>query len=643
MQIKNIIFYNRAPFNKLSLSFDINSITVLSAINGKGKTTILSHIMDSWVEMTRDVFSKPYEGKETSYYRVSSSLYSIKEEQTSIFYIRYEHEGVNYDYIDVRNNLSEKDYDAIIAFDNKISFDKISNQLKNNSVAKIIDDKLTRDIIKRIFNGQVNIYMPSYRSELPNYLNEDYSFSPKYRLSGRWSNELINPLEVVTGFNEFASWIMDLLLDRYVYRHQENLPDGNIVDVTPELQVWTNVLKLLRESLSSKYPLKNVRFGIARRNNSSKRISIINTEDDETLCPSIFNLSTGEQAILLMFGEIIRQGDNYRANISLSDISGVVLIDEIDKHLHIKMQKEVLPKLIQLFPNVQFIVSSHSPFLNMGLSEIPVIANKAHIVDLDNNGIESTPISNEVYESAYQLFMNDKNRYAEEYRKLKEALDQTSKPLVITEGKTDIKHIVKAMSKLGIEQKFDIIPEEKQPDGSSNLKTLIDNVVKTSYIGQSRKIIAVFDRDEPNIVKAYPDPYKELGNNVYALCIPCPQTRSEQNRTAISIEYMYTDDEIRSLLPDGTRLFFGSEFINDSTRRHLQDKTLRANDKKGIGVDKIIENNGGQAVYDNDDTNHLAKKDTFVNAIVNDQIEISKDSWNNFKPLIDIINDIINK
>lgn len=39
--------------------------------------------------------------------------------------------------------------------------------------------------------------------------------------------------------------------------------------------------------------------------------------------------------------------------------------------------------------------------------------------------------------------------------------------------------------------------------------------------------------------------------------------------------------------------------------------------------DKNIENNGGQAVFDNEDNNHLAKKDGFAEAIVNEQIEIS--------------------
>lgn len=54
--IEKAIFINRAPFEHLELNFNKNSINVLSAINGKGKTTILSHIADAFYEMARNSF-----------------------------------------------------------------------------------------------------------------------------------------------------------------------------------------------------------------------------------------------------------------------------------------------------------------------------------------------------------------------------------------------------------------------------------------------------------------------------------------------------------------------------------------------------------------------------------------------------------
>lgn len=43
--------------------------------------------------------------------------------------------------------------------------------------------------------------------------------------------------------------------------------------------------------------------------------------------------------------------------------SGIVLIDEVETHLHVTLQKQVLPMLTKFFPNIQFIVTTHSPFV----------------------------------------------------------------------------------------------------------------------------------------------------------------------------------------------------------------------------------------------------------------------------------------
>ncbi len=87
--IEKAIFINRAPFEHLELNFNKNSINVLSAINGKGKTTILSHIADAFYEMARNNFSGSFAGKETKYYRFSSPLFNIDTSKYSIVYFRF--------------------------------------------------------------------------------------------------------------------------------------------------------------------------------------------------------------------------------------------------------------------------------------------------------------------------------------------------------------------------------------------------------------------------------------------------------------------------------------------------------------------------------------------------------------------------
>ena len=76
----------------------------------------------------------------------------------------------------------------------------------------------------------------------------------------------------------------------------------------------------------------------------------------------INQLSDGEKCLLAMVGDLAKR--LAIANPSLPDPlqgSGVVLIDEIELHLHPKWQREIIPALTITFPNCQFIVTTHSP------------------------------------------------------------------------------------------------------------------------------------------------------------------------------------------------------------------------------------------------------------------------------------------
>ena len=396
---------------------------------------------------------------------------------------------------------------------------------------------------------------------------------------------------------------------------------------------------ILSSTLSSKYPDRHIRFGIGKRHNGGQRISIMYDDKQGVsypISPNLFCLSSGELALLSLFGEILRQGDKIRNNIQLSQIAGIVLIDEVDMHLHIKLQKEILPELFNLFPNIQFIISSHSPFLNMGLADISI--ERSQIIDLDNNGITCSPTNNALYKEVYNMMVNENNQFAKKYHQLEGTLEEMKKPLVITEGKTDIKFIQKAKEFLGLNDiDFDVIHPDQQPDGDSNLQKMLEQLCK---IRKSFPVIGIFDRDIDSIVKKLDigeGNYKDYGNRVYAFCIPIPKDRKIREQVKISIEYLFSDEEIKSPIDEvGHRLFFGSEFTKRSML-HNENVNWSLLMPDGKGKDKIIENNGGQAVYDENDNNLLAKKEDFANAVVNNIINISNESWENFRPILEKI------
>jgi len=76
---------------------------------------------------------------------------------------------------------------------------------------------------------------------------------------------------------------------------------------------------------------------------------------------TINELSDGYSAIMNIITELILRMEKKRP--LFYDMQGIVLIDEIEAHLHIDLQKKILPLLIDFFPNIQFIIATHSPFV----------------------------------------------------------------------------------------------------------------------------------------------------------------------------------------------------------------------------------------------------------------------------------------
>lgn len=648
MYLEKIIFDNRAPFEHLEIDFKNNGVNVITAINGKGKTTILSHIADAFYELARPAYPQEFEGKENKLYRVSSPLYNINSDKPSIVYFRFKDGEDIYDYIDVRDICTKEQYDAAIDVDNKIDYNDFQRRLKQQNFSKYWNVQ-NNDIRKKMFEQNVLTYFPSYRFELPAYLNDSYSNPLKYSIDRNFSGYLPNQIEVISDITSFSNWLLDVLLDLKNGERIQLFKDGknNVFPITipaQENMLLNNLNIILSNTLSSKKYNGRVRYEIGKRNGGLARIAVMNDVDNEhhyQICPSIFQLSSGELALISIFGEIIHQADNNVNNTPLENIKGIVIIDEIEKHLHITLQKEILPKMFALFPNVQFIVSSHSPFLNMGLAT--VLSGKHRIFDLDHNGISCSATKNDLYEEVYNLMIDENNRFAKLCEDLTVKLESLTKPLVITEGKTDIKHILKAKEKLGVtDLEFDVIQDNQQPDGDSNLHKLLE---QAAHIGNKNIIIGVFDRDLKKTVEDIEkngQQIKDFGNNVYAFCIPLPESRRINGEEDISIEFLYSDEEIHSTLNNGCSLFFGDEF-SARTGRHNIDKTLTLSNQSDRGKHKIVENNGGQAVYNEQEENILAKKDDFANAISADEIKISEESWNNFKPIFDTIRLILQK
>lgn len=121
-------------------------------------------------------------------------------------------------------------------------------------------------------------------------------------------------------------------------------------------------------------------------NDETFQFSICETDKE----PFDFNtMSSGYAAIFEIINDLIIRMEARSGLRTEFGMEGIVLIDEIETHLHLELQKKILPVLTTLFPNIQFIITTHSPFILSSL-------DNAVIYDLQNktlveNGLEKLP------------------------------------------------------------------------------------------------------------------------------------------------------------------------------------------------------------------------------------------------------------
>ncbi|MBQ4401079.1 MAG: AAA family ATPase [Synergistaceae bacterium] len=157
------------------------------------------------------------------------------------------------------------------------------------------------------------------------------------------------------------------------------------------------------DSIELKYDYKNYNFVIHQKNRN----------------PSSLNeLSDGYSSILRILSDLImRMDQNWLHKNQLSEYNkeGVVLIDEVETHLHIELQRKILPFLTKFFPRLQFIVSTHSPYVLTSLSNVVVYDLERQVMLRDLSEYSTDDVANGFFEAeSYSVELEATlNRYKE--------------------------------------------------------------------------------------------------------------------------------------------------------------------------------------------------------------------------------------
>ncbi|MEN8218295.1 MAG: AAA family ATPase [Pseudomonadota bacterium] len=164
-------------------------------------------------------------------------------------------------------------------------------------------------------------------------------------------------------FQSFFEW----------YRNREDIENEIRLDSDPKYR--DRQLEAVRQAIQSLMP----GYTDLRVRRLPLRMTLIKT-DQELI---INQLSDGEKCLLALTGDLVRR--LAIANPALANPlegTAIVLIDEIDLHLHPQWQRAVIPKLEETFPFCQFIVSTHSPQV---ISE--VAQQKVYFLRMTDKGI----------------------------------------------------------------------------------------------------------------------------------------------------------------------------------------------------------------------------------------------------------------
>ncbi|MBL0016659.1 MAG: AAA family ATPase [Bacteroidetes bacterium] len=145
-------------------------------------------------------------------------------------------------------------------------------------------------------------------------------------------------------------------------------------------------------------------------------------------------LSDGYRSMVALVGTIawrcVRLNPHLGKNAA-KESPGIILIDELDLHLHPNWQKRIVGDLKRTFPNIQFICTTHSPFIVQSLEADEIISLDG-IVDVNPSSLSLEDVAEEIMgvESPFSIENQKTEEIATKYL---EAIDGTEKGTVDVE------------------------------------------------------------------------------------------------------------------------------------------------------------------------------------------------------------------
>lgn len=510
MYLRECLIENVGPITALdvSLSLDISGNpkpSILVGKNGTGKTIFLAYVLDALAELAKKKFNDIAIGQQighSPYFKLTSVGNIRSLSGSSLSLLEFSDTDSKFCYVEKVGQIEPQGYVAKL----RGRFEPVKSWQENETFHKVVtgDEKQ----IENFFQSGAVCFFPSSRHERPHWLNlsavEDQPLfsSDDQRLSGI----LGKPLIIERAAEDNRQWLIDVVLD--------SLVDGSFISGVPTFQqpqpIYFQAQPNLQDKFLLRYGRQNVEQLLRAVLEDEKAEMVLNYRNvpygrvairlgNGIIVPSLMHLSAGQALIFNLFATIIRYADraNINNSIRLSDIKGIILIDEIDAHLHTDLQYEVLPKLVKLFPKVQFIITSHAPLFLLGM-EREFGADGIQILEM--------PTGKQISTERFEEFLKSFEFYRQTQifeNAVEEQVLEKSKPLVLTEGQTDVVYIKTALELLGhtelLEQlEIDEVGKSGKDGAKGGGHTNLDAARKFLENNQSRfprRVLFLYDCD----------------------------------------------------------------------------------------------------------------------------------------------------
>lgn len=437
-----------------------------------------------------------------------------------------------------------------------------------------------------------------------------------------------------------------------VYLSMTQTADTTLRDINEE---YSHQLQGLTENLSLQIrEILHMRSAIQMPSNLNVLFRDLSFSTSDTYVTDVDLNQRGDGVRARHIPAILRyMQNNIEKNKQKNAVSGAFLwgFEEPENGVEYLSCFEMADELASYCSNCQLLVTTHSPAFYLKSEEDNAKCFYVYKDDTGKSRYEAGVPTDEINENIGLLPLvapyvkREREKYLKQEQMLHAKIDtiklryenRTNRILLLTEGKTDIKHIKFAFEQLGLDeqlmQRFDYYDFAGAKTLGEELGKLLE---KLAQMPKPSVVIGIFDRDKHVVPNDRGKKYKALGSKVYRFNIPALINSERKVDDKICIEHYYSNDEIE-VLTDHGHLYMGKDFNQHGLSHDNKYCFQNFSKNRSITPISIIDGSNDHLQRLTDDACSITKDD-FADYVISHPDEFN---FENFRKIFDVISEIV--